>query len=116
KLSLPFFVESQNERTSGTWVPPLAGFGLATVLAHSQAITVSSWPVYSARSGRSMAISLVTCTFGYRRAEAPLMVFSGRATSISFLGGNWVIANLVLSVGRRINYLPRPVTSAVCSG
>ena len=41
---LPALVESQNDRTSGTCAPLAAGLGLATVRAHSHAITVASPP------------------------------------------------------------------------
>jgi len=43
QASLPFFVESANERTSGIRAPQ-AGFGQLTVRAQSQAITVASPP------------------------------------------------------------------------
>ena len=42
--SRPFFDDSTKELTSGTCAPPAAGLGLATVRAHSQAMTVASEP------------------------------------------------------------------------
>ncbi|HEX32394.1 MAG TPA: hypothetical protein ENF88_01730 [Candidatus Acetothermia bacterium] len=59
----PFFLDSQNERTSGICAPH-AGLGHLTVRAHSQAITVRSRPTYGLRSSRSSAISGVTRTLG----------------------------------------------------
>ena len=41
-----------------------AGFGLFTVRAQSQAMTVSFRPTYGFRSGRSVAISAVISTLG----------------------------------------------------
>src|SRR4051794_17904214 len=43
RVSLPFLVESANDRTSGI-AQPHAGLGHFTVRAHSQAITVASPP------------------------------------------------------------------------
>ena len=62
--SLPALVESMKVETSGTSTCAKAGFGLFTVRAHSQAITVSFWPTRAFRSGRVFAISTVTSTFG----------------------------------------------------
>jgi hypothetical protein len=63
---LPGFFDSQKDDTSGTWAPPQAGLGLATVRAQSHAMTVNSFPTYSFRSGLPAAISSVTLTGGYR--------------------------------------------------
>ncbi len=49
---------------SGTSTSAKAGFGLLTVRAQSQAITVSFRPAYFSRSGRAFTISAVTSTFG----------------------------------------------------
>ena len=65
--SFPFFVDSMNVETKGTSTCEYAGFGLFTVRAHNQAITVSLRSWYCFRSGRSWAISLVTLISGYRR-------------------------------------------------
>ncbi|RLB31021.1 MAG: hypothetical protein DRH20_16135 [Deltaproteobacteria bacterium] len=46
---LPFFFDSQKERTSGIWAPQ-AGLGHFTVLAHSHAMTVASPPPCSSGS------------------------------------------------------------------
>ena len=51
---------------SGTSTWAKAGLGLFTVRAHSHAITVSFWPSYGFRSGRSFTISRVISIFGYR--------------------------------------------------
>ena len=64
--SLPRFVDSMKVAASGTSRSAKAGFGLFTVRAHSQAITVSLRPWYCLRSGRSRTISAVTSTGGYR--------------------------------------------------
>ena len=42
--SRPFFDDSTKELASGTCAPSEAGLGLATVRAHSRAITVASEP------------------------------------------------------------------------
>ena len=49
---------------SGTSTCENAGFGLLTVRAQSQAMTVSFWPTSGFRSGRSFAISAVISTGG----------------------------------------------------
>jgi hypothetical protein len=49
---------------SGTSTCAKAGFGLFTVRAQSQAITVSFLPTYGFRSGRASAISAVISIFG----------------------------------------------------
>ena len=61
---MPALVESMKVEASGTSTCAKAGFGLFTVRAQSQAITVSFCPTYGFRSGRSFAISAVTSTFG----------------------------------------------------
>ena len=64
--SFPFFLDSQNDDTSGTSTSAKAGFGLRTVRAHSHAITVRSRPSYFFRSGRSRHVSVDMHAFGYR--------------------------------------------------
>lgn len=64
--SLPALVGSREVEASGTSTCANAGLGLLTVRAHSYAITVNFWPTWGSRSGRSVAISAVTPTFGYR--------------------------------------------------
>ena len=64
--SFPFFVESIHVEARGTSTLANAGFGLRTVRAQSQAMTVSFRPSYGFRSGRSLTIARVTSTCGYR--------------------------------------------------
>ena len=49
--SLPFFDDSTKDETSGTCAPAAAGLGLATVRAHSHAMTVVSVPSASRAFG-----------------------------------------------------------------
>jgi hypothetical protein len=62
--SFPALVESIKVEASGTSTFAKAGFGLFTVRAQSQAITVSFCPTYCFRSGRAFAISPVTSILG----------------------------------------------------
>ena len=60
----PDLDESMNVETRGTSTCENAGFGLFTVRAQIQAITSNFFPEYWFRSGRAIAISAVTSTFG----------------------------------------------------
>ena len=64
--SLFGLVESMKDEANGTATFAKAGFGLFTVRAQSQAMTVSLCPTSRLRSGRAFAISAVTSIFGYR--------------------------------------------------
>src|SRR5690606_18356527 len=64
--SFPTLLERMKDDTNGTSTWLKAGFGLLTVRAQSQAMTVSFCPISGLRAWRFFAISSVISNFGYK--------------------------------------------------